>query len=188
MTKKYISLSKLSKFLDNLKETFAPLFHKHTISDITDFTIDKELSSTSTNPVANKTVNTGFSIVGNSISSLQTAVSGKADTNHNHDDKYYTESEIDSKLDTKSDKSHNHDSAYETKTDAQSKFNSAKSYTTTEINKLNDRISNIIAVDESTEGNTELIDIRTGIDGTKYPTAGDAVREQIGQLDRKSVV
>lgn len=221
----FLNFEGLTTFFNNLLNKFALKIHKHTLSDITDYKVDTELSSTSTNPVANKTVNTGFSIVGNSISSLQTAVSGKADTNHNHDDKYYTESEIDSKLDTKSDKSHNHDSAYETKTDAQSKFNSAKSYTTTEINKLsdtvafidttdnesvsgiayslttadiadnlnnssssmvlsakqgkilNDRISNIIAV-----GNTELIDIRTGIDGTKYPTAGDAVREQIGQL------
>ena len=226
----FLNFEGLTTFFNNLLNKFALKIHKHTLSDITDYKVDTELSSTSTNPVANKTVNTGFSIVGNSISSLQTAVSGKADTNHNHDDKYYTESEIDSKLDTKSDKSHNHDSAYETKTDAQSKFNSAKSYTTTEINKLsdtvafidttdnesvsgiayslttadiadnlnnssssmvlsakqgkilNDRISNIIVVDESTEGNTELIDIRTGIDGTKYPTAGDAVREQIGQL------
>lgn len=34
--KKYVSLSKLSTFLDNLKNTFASLSHSHTLSDITD--------------------------------------------------------------------------------------------------------------------------------------------------------
>ena len=41
---------------------------------------------------------------------------------------------------------------------------------------LDARISNIIAQGQSTEGNTELIDIRNGYDGTNYETAGDAVR------------
>ena len=35
-SKKYISLSKLSTFLDNLKNTFALLIHTHTVSDIAD--------------------------------------------------------------------------------------------------------------------------------------------------------
>ena len=34
--KKYVSLSKLSTFLDNLKNTFASLGHSHNLSDITD--------------------------------------------------------------------------------------------------------------------------------------------------------
>ena len=44
--------------------------------------------------------------------------------------------------------------------------------------ELDSRISTIIANGQQTEGNTELIDIRTGWNGTKYPTAGDAVRAQ----------
>lgn len=34
-TKKYVSLSKLSSFLDNLKNTFSSKVHTHEISDIT---------------------------------------------------------------------------------------------------------------------------------------------------------
>lgn len=45
--------------------------------------------------------------------------------------------------------------------------------------ELNSRISNIIANGTPTEGNTELIDIRNGWDGTNYKTAGDAVRYQV---------
>ena len=49
-------------------------------------------------------------------------------------------------------------------------------------NELNRRISTIIADGQQTEGNTELIDIRTGADGKVYPTAGDAVRVQNAEL------
>lgn len=84
MAKKYISLSKLSKFLDNLKETFAPLFHKHTISDITDFTIDKELSSTSTNPVQNKVINDELEAISEAFAVYESALDDKADESHNH--------------------------------------------------------------------------------------------------------
>ena len=54
MAKKYVSLSKLSFFLDNLKTIFSPLIHTHKISDISDYVVDSELSPTSTNPIQNK--------------------------------------------------------------------------------------------------------------------------------------
>ena len=45
------------------------------------------------------------------------------------------------------------------------------------------RINNLVAnTGEQTEGNAELIDIRTGADGTIYETAGDAVRGQVAEL------
>jgi len=46
------------------------------------------------------------------------------------------------------------------------------------VSEIDSRVSNIIANGTPTEGNTELIDIRVGWDGTTYPTAGDAVRGQ----------
>lgn len=51
-----------------------------------------------------------------------------------------------------------------------------------QISAVNARVSTIIANGTPTEGNTELIDIRTGADGKAYQTAGDAVRGQIGEL------
>lgn len=46
---------------------------------------------------------------------LQNSINGKADANHTHDDRYYTETEIDTKLAAKSDTTHNHDDKYQPK-------------------------------------------------------------------------
>ena len=53
-----------------------------------------------------------------------------------------------------------------------------------EVTAVNSRVDNIIAHNNDTEGNSELIDIRTGIDGTIYGSAGDAVRSQLQRLGR----
>lgn len=50
------------------------------------------------------------------------AVSGKADANHNHDDRYYTEGEVDSALANKADANHDHDSRYYTETEVDTKL------------------------------------------------------------------
>lgn len=115
MAKKYVSLSKLQTFLNNLKGTFASVTHSHKLSDITDYTVDNELSSISTNPVQNKVIDAEFDAIATAMEALETAIDGKSDSSHNHDDRYYTESEIDTKLSTKSDTSHNHDSDYDAK-------------------------------------------------------------------------
>lgn len=58
--------------------------------DAQSITVDDTLSTTSTNPVQNKVINT--------------ALAGKADTSHSHNDLYYTESEVDIKLASKAEK------------------------------------------------------------------------------------
>ena len=44
---------------------------------------------------------------------------------------------------------------------------------------LTARIDNIVANANATEGNSEMIDIRTGVNGKVYTSAGKAVREQL---------
>ena len=53
---------------------------------------------------------------------------------------------------------------------------------TSEITNVNSRIDNIIAHNNDTEGNSELIDIRSGSDGNTYATAGNAVRVPYNNL------
>lgn len=45
-----------------------------------------------------------------------------------------------------------------------------------------ERIDNLVANNNPTEGNSELLDIRVGADGKTYPNAGNAVREQVNSL------
>ena len=82
-------------------------------------TVDAELSSTSTNPVQNKVVNSALSgkvpntrtVNGKSLSanvSLTASDVGASASGHTHDDRYYTETEIDDKLNGKAAKSHTH--------------------------------------------------------------------------------
>ena len=51
---------------------------------------------------------------------------------------------------------------------------------------LSSQISNILAIAGDGTVPTELVDVRVGIDGTKYDTAGEAVRKQI-DLTEKSI-
>lgn len=88
-TKKYVSLSKLSDFLDNLKNVFAYKIHTHTVSDISDYVVDSELSSTSSNPVENRVIDAEFEAIADAMGALELAVDTKLSD-------YYTKAEIDS--------------------------------------------------------------------------------------------
>lgn len=79
-TKKYVSLSKLSVFLGNLKNTFAALSHKHTMSDISDYAVDNALSPTSTNPVQNKVIDAEFEAISEAMAVFEAAIDDKLDT------------------------------------------------------------------------------------------------------------
>lgn len=103
--------------------------------------VDTALSSTSINPVQNKAVNSAISSLNNLVgktsvsSQISSAIANKSDVGHTHDDRYYTENEINTKLSDKLDvatfddlvgdtavstqisnyaaqKTHNHDSVY----------------------------------------------------------------------------
>ena len=50
---------------------------------------------------------------------------------------------------------------------------------------INSRVDNIIAHNNDTEGNSELIDIREGTDGRTYSSAGTAVRSQFDAINSK---
>lgn len=95
------------------------------------------------------------------LSELSATVSGKANSSHSHDDRYYTESEIDSKLAAKSDASHTHAGVYDAAGAAASALTSANAYTDAEIaNLLNNSttaVDSIMELAEAMEDNADAI-------------------------------
>ena len=64
-SKKYVSLNRLSDFLDNIKSTFLKK---------SDYIIDTALSPTSINPVRNSVVNDEFEAVADALGALELAI------------------------------------------------------------------------------------------------------------------
>ena len=54
---------------------------------------------------------------------MDSKLGGKSNTGHTHDDRYYTETEVDNKLSGKSDTNHSHDSRYYTESEMDTKLN-----------------------------------------------------------------
>jgi len=71
---KFLDLLGLETFLDNLKEFFSPMGHKHTTADITDYTVDSAFSATSTNPIQNKAVNEALVAFAGDVEKVETDI------------------------------------------------------------------------------------------------------------------
>lgn len=118
--------------------------------------VDSALSSSSTNPVQNKVVNSALDGKANSshthsisnITNLQSALDEKAHLVHNHDNLYYTEAEIDEKLNGKADSSHTHNISDVTglSTSLDGKMSNNYSESTIESNFFAHKIGNIVIV------------------------------------------
>ena len=83
-TKKFAGLESLQAFLDGCKTLFASITHKHTISDIEDYNVDTELSSTSENPVQNKVISAELNVIADTVEALENVVDNKSDADHTH--------------------------------------------------------------------------------------------------------
>lgn len=126
--------SGLKYFWGLLKDKFAPKSHTHTKSQITDFPKSMPANGGNSTTVNGHSVNSDVPAgakftdtntwrgVQNNLTSdatdqslsaaqgkvLKDLVDGKAASGHTHDDRYYTESEVDSKLDGKANTNHSH--------------------------------------------------------------------------------
>lgn len=67
---RFLNKDGLTRLAANIIVRFAPKIHSHTISEIDDYIVDDELSSDSTNPVANNVIKDKFDIVDESLSNV----------------------------------------------------------------------------------------------------------------------
>lgn len=112
---------------------------KTKLNNLEQITVDSTINGTSTNPVQNKVINTALTGKANTnhthsitnITNLQSQLDGKANSVHTHDDRYYTETEMDSRLNEKANSSHTH--SIGDVTNLQSKLDTIPSLTSTSI-------------------------------------------------------
>lgn len=112
---------------------------KTKLNNLKQITVDSSINATSTNPVQNKVINTALTGKANTnhthsitnITNLQSQLDGKANSVHTHDDRYYTETEMDSRLNKKANSSHTH--SIRDVTNLQSKLDTIPSLTSTSI-------------------------------------------------------
>lgn len=127
-TKTYIKteIDKLLQLKSNIGHThtnastttpgFLSAEDKTKLNNLKQITVDSTINATSTNPVQNKVINTALTGKANTnhthsitnITNLQSQLDGKANSVHTHDDRYYTETEMNTKLNGKANSSHTH--------------------------------------------------------------------------------
>lgn len=129
---------------------------KTKLNNLEQIPVDSTINATSTNPVQNKVINTALSLKANTnhthsitnITNLQSQLDGKANSVHTHDDRYYTETEMDTKLDNKANSTHTHNISDVTSlsTSLDGKMSNDYSESTIESNFFAHKIGNIVIV------------------------------------------
>ena len=117
MGKKFVGLDGLKHFWTKVKTWIAGQITAEVTAKIAEIVANapedldtlKEIADwISTHANDASTMNTQINTNKNDIAALQTSVAGKAAASHTHDDRYYTETEVDTKLSGKSDTGHTH--------------------------------------------------------------------------------
>lgn len=98
------------------------------------------------------------------LSTLSATVSGKANSSHTHDDRYFTEDEIDEKLSAKANIAHTHDGVYDANGAAASALTSANAYTDSKIDAIvgegaSVTLDTIGEISSAIEDNQDAIDL-----------------------------
>lgn len=118
-----------------------------------------------------------------SIDSIQDAVA----SSHDHDDRYYTETEIDTMLTGYASSTHNHDAAYDSKGAADTALESANTYTDQEIAKLlnnsSEAVDSIYELRDAMQENAGAIEALNSIAGSKADATHKHATSDITGLD-----
>lgn len=132
--------------------------HTHTIANVTNLqsTLDAKVPTSRT--INGKALTANITLAASDV--------GAATSSHTHDDRYYTETEIDTKLSAKSDTTHNHDTKYDAKGAAADALASANSYTDTKTANLASTSSvdtKISTHNTSTSAHNDIRDLISGL-------------------------